>query len=221
MIDSHAPTLNFFAKYFKTLNYNVATTATLLDAWAALQELLPDLILIDPFMPDGCGFNFCAQARLRTSAPIIFFASQSSFATEERAFALGCDDYIAKPYSPALLAARISALLRRTGATSSGLLEVAPLSVDAKTGLCLLNGKKINLSPMELRLLCFFLENFGRRVHRDTIYENVWGMPALEGSHTVKEHIYRLRKKLGMANPASYFQITSEDGTYTFGKVRH
>lgn len=221
MVEDEPTILQVNAEYFGAQGYDVVTAASLGAARTALEESPPDLILLDVMLTDGSGFDFCREVRRQTSAPIIYLTALGAPEDEERGFALGCDDYVTKPYQPNILAARVAALLRRTGAASGGRLEMPPLSVDTKTGLCVLDGADIRLAQMELRLLYFFMENFGKRLDHDTIYENVWGMPAIEGSHTVKEHVYRLRKKLDMTSPDSYFQITSEGGVYLFGKVRY
>lgn len=221
MVEDEPTILKTNAAYFEAQGYEVAAAASLSDARAALQETHPDLILLDVMLTDGSGFDFCSEVRQQTSAPIIYLTALGAYEDEERGFALGGDDYVVKPYKLNLLAARVAALLRRTGVASGGRLELPPLSVDTNTGLCLLSGQRVNLSQMELRLLYYFMENFGRRIDRDIIYESVWGMPPMNGSHTVREHVYRLRKKLNMAGPDSYFQITSEGRAYLFGKVRY
>lgn len=221
MVEDELTILKANAEYLQAQGYDVVTAASLREARAALLEFPPDLILLDVMLPDGSGFDFCQEARKQTSAPVIYLTALDSHTDEERGFALGGDDYVIKPYRLNILSARIAALLRRTGVASGGRLEIPPLSVDIKNGVCMLDGEQIALSKMELRLLYFFMENFGRRIARDQIYENVWGLPVLEGSHTVKEHVYRLRKKLDMASIDSYFQITSEGGSYLFGKVRY
>lgn len=221
MVEDEPTILKANAEYFEAQGYEVVMAASLSAAHAALQESPPDVILLDVMLGDGSGFDFCSAARRQTSAPIIYLTALDGHEDEERGFALGGDDYVVKPYRLNILAARVAALLRRTGIASGGRLELPPLSVDTKTGLCQLSGRDIKLSQMELRLLYFFMENFGKRLDRDVIYESVWGLPALEGTHTVKEHVYRLRKKLDMASPDSYFQITSEGGAYLFGKVRY
>lgn len=221
MVEDEPAILKANAEYMRTQGYQVTAVASLSSAWAAIQNSPPDLILLDVMLGDGSGFDFCNKIRQQSSAPIVYLTALGGSEDEERGFALGGDDYIIKPYNLNILAARVAALLRRTGRASGGRLEIPPLIVDIKASLCTLSGQRIFLSRMELQLLYFFMENFGRRIERDVLYEKVWGLPALEGSHTVKEHIYRLRKKLDMANPNSYFQIVSEGKTYLFGKIRY
>ena len=221
MVEDEPAILKANAEHMRARGYEVTATASLSAAWAAFQNSPPDLILLDVMLGDGLGFDFCDKVRRQSSAPIIYLTALGRYEDEERGFALGGDDYIIKPYNLNILAARIAALLRRVGSASGGRLEIPPLCVDIQAGLCRLSGRRVFLSRMELQLLYFFMENFGRRIERDVLYEKVWGMPAMEGSHTVKEHIYRLRKKLDMANPNSYFQIVSEGKAYLFGKIRY
>ena len=221
MVEDEPAMLKMNAEYFEGQGYTVTAAATLAEARAALHDSPPDLVLLDVMLPDGSGFDFCREVRQLSAAPVIFLTALGDSTDEEQGFALGGDDYVVKPYQISVLAARVTALLRRAGAISWGRLEIPPLSVDTRVGRCLLDGRQINLSQMELRLLYFMMENFGKRLHRDAIYESVWGTSAQSNSHTVREHIYRLRKKLDMSSPDSYFQITSEDKEYLFGKVRY
>lgn len=221
MVEDEPTILHSNAEYFRAQGYNVIACANLCDARMAFMETPPDLILLDVMLTDGSGFDFCSEVRRQSSAPIIYLTALNSPEDEALGFSLGCDDYVSKPFLPNILAARVAALLRRVGSISGGRLEIPPLSVDTKTGLCILAGRNIQLTPMELRLLYYFMEHFGKRLAHNTIYESVWGMPATKGSHTVKEHVYRLRKKLDMSSPDSYFQIVSEGGVYLFGKVRY
>lgn len=221
MVEDEPTILKANAEHLRSLGYRVTAVASLSAAWAAFLNSPPDLILLDVMMGDGSGFDFCNKVRQQSSAPIVYLTALGASEDEERGFALGGDDYIVKPYNPNILAARIAVLLRRTGSAFGGRLEIPPLTADIRLGLCTLSGRRIFLSHMELQLLYFFMENFGRRIERDVLYETVWGMPAIEGSHTVKEHVYRLRKKLDMANPNSYFQIVAAGKTYLFGKIRY
>ncbi|MDR0496604.1 MAG: winged helix-turn-helix domain-containing protein, partial [Treponema sp.] len=99
--------------------------------------------------------------------------------------------------------------------------EIPPLSVDPAAGFCILNGERIFLSPMELRLLHYFMKNPNRIIHRDKVYEDVWGGSTSAVTNTVVEHVYRLRKKLGMNEADSYFKIASEKQDYMFTKIRY
>jgi two-component system phosphate regulon response regulator PhoB len=119
------------------------------------------------------------------------------------------------------LGIRVAAMLRRTTIQSTGRAEIPPLYVDPAAGNCVLNGKHISLSPMELRLLHYFMKNPNKMIHRNKVYEDVWGASPLAITNTVVEHVYRLRKKLGMTEPDSYFQISSEKQDYMFSKIRY
>ena len=152
---------------------------------------------------------------------MIFLTALGDVKDEEQGFALGGDDYIIKPYDMNRLGIRVAAILRRTMGQSSGRAEIPPLSVDPATGTCILNGEIITLSPMELRLLYYFMRSPNKMIHRDKVYEDVWGASAQSSTNTVVEHVYRLRKKLGMTEPDSYFKIYSEKQNYMFSKIRY
>jgi DNA-binding response OmpR family regulator len=221
MVEDEPAILKANAEHLCLHGYDVTQASCIADAWASFENSVPDLILLDVMLGDGSGFDFCNRVRQQSSAPIVYLTALGSYKDEELGFALGGDDYIVKPYNLNVLTARIAALLRRVGVPSGGRLEIPPLSVDITTAQCKLLERNIELSRMELLLLYFFMENFGRRIEHDVLYEKVWGMPAMPGSHTVKEHVYRLRKKLDLANPNSNFQLIAEGKTYLFGKIRY
>jgi DNA-binding response OmpR family regulator len=186
-----------------------------------LHEKRPDLIILDVMLPDGSGFDFCSELRKKLFAPVIFLTALGDIKNEEQGFALGGDDYLVKPYDLNRLGMRAAAILRRTTAQLSGRVEIPPLSVDPASGFCILNGENISLSPMELRLLHYFMKNPNKMIHRDKVYEDVWGASESAVSNTVVEHVYRLRKKLGMTEADSFFIITSKKQDYMFSKIRY
>lgn len=126
MVEDEPTILKANAEYFEAQGYEVVTAASLSAAHAALQESLPDVILLDVMLGDGSGFDFCSAARRQTSAPILYLTALDGHEDEERGFALGGDDYVVKPYRLNILAARVAALLRRTGIASGGRLELPP-----------------------------------------------------------------------------------------------
>jgi DNA-binding response OmpR family regulator len=222
IVEDESSLLKANKDFFEGQGYEVSAAATVAAARQVLRETPPDLILLDVMLPDGSGFDFCREVREVSSAPVIFATALGDLKDEEQGFALGGDDYIIKPYDLNRLAVRVAAILRRTIDTAPGRVEIPPLSADPATGLCVLDGENIILPPMELRLLHYFMKNPNKMIHRDKIYEDVWGADALDSVQTVKEHVYRLRKKLGMTdNPDGWFKISSEKQSYMFSKIRY
>ena len=209
------------ARFFEEKGYEVSSADTLASARRMLREAPPDLIVLDVMLQDGSGFDFCRELRAESSAPVIFLTALGDVKNEEQGFALGGDDYMIKPYDMNRLGLRVAAIMRRTMGQTSIRAEIPPLSVDPAMGRCILNGEEINLSPMELRLLHYFMKCPNKMIHREKVYEDVWGMSSQVITSTVVEHVYRLRKKLGMTEPDSYFRIFSEKQNYMFSKIRY
>ncbi|MCL1835835.1 MAG: response regulator transcription factor [Oscillospiraceae bacterium] len=208
--------------FLTDLGYEVRAASTLADARRLLREAPPDLVLLDVMLPDGSGFDFSVVVRQLSNSPVIFITALSDLKDEERGFALGGDDYLIKPYDLNRLGIRVAAILRRAMYVGSGRAEIPPLSVDPSSGLCRLDGENVVLSPMEMRLLHYFMKNPNMMIHREKVYEDVWGASALDNAQTVVEHVYRLRKKLHMTdNPDSWFRISSEKQSYMFSKIRY
>jgi len=207
--------------FFSEQGYEVAAADTLESARRLLFEAPPDIVVLDVMLPDGTGFDFCREIREQSTVPVIFLTALGDVQDEEKGFALGGDDYMIKPYDLHRLGLRVAAILRRTMNPDSGRAEIPPLSADPSAGFCILDGENIMLSPMELRLLHYFMKNPNKMLHRDKVYEDVWGLPPQLNTNTVVEHVYRLRKKLDMNNADSYFRIASDKQYYMFSKVRY
>jgi DNA-binding response OmpR family regulator len=221
LVEDELSLLKANAVFFKEQGYEVFTANTIEAARRTLCKMPPDLVVLDVMLPDGSGFDFCREVRQQSSAPVIFLTALGDVNDEEQGFALGGDDYLIKPYDMNRLGIRVAAVLRRTTAQSTGRAEIPPLYVDPGAGQCVLNGRNIILSPMELRLLHYFMKNPNKMIHRSKVYEDVWGASPSAVTNTVVEHVYRLRKKLGMTEADSYFQISSEKQDYMFSKIRY
>lgn len=221
IVEDEANLLKANKEFFTGQGYDVSAAGTLAEARQILRNEPPDLVLLDVMLPDGSGFDFCREVRQRTNAPVMFLTALGDIKDEEQGFALGGDDYLIKPYDINRLSVRVAAMLRRTTEAGVSRIEIPPLSVDPVSGICVLDGVKIILSPMELRLLHYFMKNPNRQLHRNKVYEDVWGAPLLDCVQTVVEHVYRLRKKLGMNLPDSWFNISSEGKSYMFSKIRY
>jgi DNA-binding response OmpR family regulator len=162
----------------------------------------PHLILLDIRLPDGSGFDFCRQMRQNgLRMPIIMLTAQQDELDKVLGLEMGADDYITKPFGLRELVSRIRAQLRRAygdyaNAESASLL-VGDLVLDQNTGQALREGKPVNLTPTEFRLLIYLAHHRGQALTRGQIVEAVWGYaPDLESEKAVNVHIRRLREKI-------------------------
>lgn len=208
-------------EYFAGKGYETACAATLAQARFQLEEHAPDLILLDVMMPDGSGFDFCAELRQKTNAPIIFLTCRDENESVVKGLLQGGDDYVTKPYDLNILNARVAAQLRRAGIMTAGRIELPPLTVDFLAGEAELDGKRIPLTLKELQLLGCFALFAGRRLTLDEIYRRAWGQLSPGASGTIKTHVANLRKKLRL-DDGGWFELSSPGkNEYMFSKVRY
>lgn len=176
--------------------YRVCSAGNLAEARACVAAGMPDLLVLDILLPDGSGLSFCREVRRRAEVPILFLTALGDGDSTVRGLKAGGDDYLAKPYEYKVLLARVEALLRRAGPKAAPALRFGPLELDFASRRALLDGADLLLSPKEFLLLELLARRQGEFVAAGTLFERVWGLDSLEDVRTVKEHVYRLRKKL-------------------------
>lgn len=167
------------------------------DAMKLLKLFEPDLIVLDVLLVNENGIDWCMKARNVTNVPIVFLSSHEEDEVKIRALSYGGDDYVTKPFSPAVLIAKIKAHLRRVS-TGRGeqLLELPGLTLDFYTQSVIMGSKTIYLSKKEFGLLSYMAQNVNRVVSVDALFQLIWGTESLEDTRTVAVHISNLRKKI-------------------------
>ncbi len=221
LIEDDGDTLEINREYFAGKGYEAVCAATLTKARFLLEEHAPDLILLDVMMPDGSGFDFCAELRQKTNAPIIFLTCRDENENVVKGLLQGGDDYVTKPYDLNILSARVAAQLRRAGILTAGKIELAPLTVDFLSGEATLAGERIPLTQKELQLLGCFALFAGRRLSLEEIYRRAWGEMFPGASGTIKSHVANLRKKLKLDNGGWFELVSPGKSEYIFSKVRY
>lgn len=158
-----------------------------------------DLVILDVMMPKMDGWQVCREIRTHSSQiPIIMLTARSSEHDELQGFESGADEYISKPFSPKILVARVSAILRRTAGGESGdILEAGAICVDKSAHTVTLDGKEVELRFKEFELLTYFMENQGIALSREKILNNVWNYDYFGDARTIDTHVKKLRSKLG------------------------
>ena len=116
---------------------------------------------------------------------------------ELRGFELGVDEYIAKPFSPKILVARVQAILRRTNSATDGVVEIGGISLNRTAHEVSINGEKIELSFKEFELLSYFMENKDIALSRERILNHVWDYDYFGDARTIDTHVKKLRSKMG------------------------
>ena len=181
--------------------YNSLEVANVGAAFEMLENLTPDLILLDWMMPGLSGLEFTRRLKKTPntrSIPIILLTAKSEEANKVTALDAGADDYITKPFSTPELIARIRALLRRSDPDSeaSDTLKTAALRLELKSRRAFCGDERLTLSPLEFKLLHFFMSHPGRVYSRNQLLDQVWGTNTFIEDRTVDVHIRRLRKIL-------------------------
>jgi two-component system phosphate regulon response regulator PhoB len=180
--------------------HSVRRTATATDAYAAVVEALPDVILLDWMLPDGSGPSLArklrSEARTR-EVPIIMLTARASDEDKVAGLDSGADDYVTKPFSPRELEARIQAVLRRrTPQLSKEAVEIEALVLNPATRVVTGGRITLKMGPTEFELLHFFMTHTDRVYGRAQILDQVWGDHVFLEDRTVDVHIRRLREAL-------------------------
>jgi DNA-binding response OmpR family regulator len=173
------------------------------DGLAALRRArqhAPEVIVLDVGLPALDGFEVCRALRKETAAPIVIVSARGDEVDKIVGLEIGADDYVAKPFAPRELVARVRAILRRTGVeppAPAKLRRVGEVSVDADKREVFVAGRPVRLKPKEFDLLWLFARNEGRVFTRDQLIEAVWGFDFDGDPRTVDVHVRRIRRALG------------------------
>jgi two-component system KDP operon response regulator KdpE len=169
------------------------------------QEALPDLVVLDLLLPDMLGTEVMRELHQQSSVPVILLTAKSADADKVRGFQQGADDYVAKPFSPEELVARINAVLRRAkvipGEGESIVRLLAGLQVDLARRLVLRDGEIVPLTRTEWNLLQCLAENVGKVMLGSDLLSRVWGPEYRDDIHYLRVWISRLRSKLEPDRP--------------------
>ena len=171
------------------------------DGQSAIEEFEKhqfDLVVLDLMLPKIPGERVCRTIRDTSDVPIIMLTARGDERDELLGFDLGVDEYISKPFSPKILVARVTAILRRTNALASDdLLHADGIEIDKAAHMVKIDGKPIELSYKEFELLTYFVENQGIALSREKILNNVWNYDYFGDARTIDTHVKKLRSKLG------------------------
>jgi DNA-binding response OmpR family regulator len=201
IVDDDRPSLKMTAFLLREEGYTVFTADNGHDALRMIDEKTPDLLILDVMMPGMDGWEVTRHLRRTTNLPIIILSAKGE--TSDRVFGLdlGADDYLAKPFEPSELLARVRAVLRRAEAFTFGepqsQLIVEGFRLDpVNNAVSLSSGRVIELTPIEFRLLHCLVRNNGRVLSHEQLLSTVWGYDYEGYSNQVAVYIRRLRSKL-------------------------
>jgi DNA-binding response OmpR family regulator len=165
---------------------------------AAFRTRRPDLALLDVMLPGMDGVSLCRAIRAESSVPVVMLSARSDPVDVVLGLEAGADDYVAKPFDPPVLAARLRAVLRRATPTGPpAVLRFGELEIDTGGMVVRVGGSTVSLSPIEYRLLLELARNTGIVLTRDTLLENVWDYSWAGDTRLVDVAVQRLRAKIG------------------------
>ena len=155
------------------------------------------LVILDVMMPKMDGWEVCRTLRKYSKVPIIMLTARGDERDELQGFDLGVDEYIAKPFSPRILVARVEAILRRTNSLKKEQTDLGGIVLDKAAHEVMIDGKRLDLSYKEFELLAYFMENEGIALSREKILNHVWNYDYFGDARTIDTHVKKLRSKLG------------------------
>lgn len=201
VVDDDPPSLKMTAYLFQEEGYEVLTAEDGRQALELIEHEEPDLIVLDVMMPQIDGLEVCRRVRQHRNIPIIILSAKGEISDRVLGLEIGADDYLAKPFEPSELLARVKALMRRAEAFASPpsheRLTVNGITLDAVGNLAILaDGRVRDLTPIEFRLLYTLMRNAGRTLTHDVLLDSVWGYGYAGYSNQIAVYVRRLRAKI-------------------------
>jgi two-component system OmpR family response regulator len=205
VVDDEANIVDVISMALRYAGFAVASAPDGSQALAAVAEFRPHLMLLDIMLPDMEGFEVARRLTARhVDVPIIFLTARDTTSDKVRGLTMGGDDYVTKPFSLEELIARIQTILRRTGVAqpSSSRLVFADLELDQDTREVWRDGKPIELTATEYRLLRYLMLNPKRVLTRAQLLDHVWNYDFGGDARVLETYISYLRKKIETAGPS-------------------
>lgn len=200
VVDDDIPSAKLTSYLLEEAGYRVLRAHDATSIMQVIEQHNPDLILLDIMMPKIDGFEVCRQIRRNSDVPIIFLSARSQLQDRVTGLQIGGDDYLVKPFEPSELLARVEAVLRRRNAdmlNTSTRLSQGNITLDpVEHKVIFTDGRVVELTPLEFRLLYYLMKNAGRILNVTQILSKVWGYDYEGESNLVAVYIRRLRTKV-------------------------
>jgi two-component system KDP operon response regulator KdpE len=215
VVDDEKPLREFVRRNLEVRGYKVLTASNGLEALAIFQNEAIQLVIMDIMMPHMDGLEATRRIRQESVVPIIILTAMGEEADKVRAFDLGIDDYLTKPFGVGELLGRVKAVLRRADwsepASSEERLVRGDIVLDAGRHKVTVRGESLDLTPTEYNLLLYLMKNAGRTLTHRAILQHVWGTEYGDEAEYLRVYVGRLRQKIEV-NPLKPKYVHTEHG---------
>lgn len=187
------------SQYFAHEGYEVLSAVDGQTALDLFKEHEVDLVILDIMLPKIDGWSVCRRIRKLSNVPIIFLSARSDEEDTLLGFELGADDYVTKPFKPAILLARANRLLKKPEQKIEkvDVISYGDININKLARVVSIEGKKINLTPIEYEILLYLMEHKGQVLTRESIIKHIWGNIYTGEDSSLNAHMRNVRKKLG------------------------
>ena len=213
------------ARFLRHSGYDAVIAHSAKEALAFAASHAPDLLVLDIQLPDGDGLSICEEIRRSGATPVVFLTGRKEPGDKAAGLDAGGDYYLTKPFAMEELIAVVQRLLHREAQTRARIEQaVQEASTITRGALTLhiahnkatVNGRDAGLSPKEFAILLMLVQQEGKVLTAEAIYESVWGAPMAGDSGTIRQHISRMKKKLGEETKGDFAILNDYGGSYTF-----
>lgn len=213
LVDDDATLLELLADHLRAAGYRPVVALNGQTGLRQVSLFHPDLVVLDVMMPGMDGWEICRRLREESAVPVIMLTAKGEEVDKLRGFRFGVDDYVTKPFSFAELTARIGAVLARArhGAALRRQVTSGNVTIDLDTHHVIVNGRPVELTPTEYRLLALLASQSPRTVPTEQLLLDVWGPEYTGEVKHVKHYIWSLRQKIE-ADPGDPQHILTERG---------
>ena len=197
VVDDEAAIVEILSLYLKREGYNVYSSLNATKGLRLMEEVIPDVVLLDINLPDENGFDLARRFReLSSDGILIFVTGERTKSTIMEGFEIGCDDYITKPFDPPEVIARIKANIRRSNIGTKNKLELGDLTIDFSEKTVFKKGVKVDLFIKEKQLLFYLAQHPNQILSAEQLYDVIWGIDSDAELKTVQVYLSTLRKKI-------------------------
>ena len=179
-------------------NFEVTPAKSVFEAKQLLNENKYNLIILDVMLPDGNGFELCKFIKEKEKTPVIFLTAKDEEQDVVNGLELEAEDYIIKPFRTRELILRINNILKRYEKTENKRIQAKNVVVDVDASRVFVNGKEIEFTALEYKILLLLFSNIGKTVTRDSILDKIWDVAGnFVNDNTLTVYVKRIRAKLG------------------------